>query len=39
MSIGLGAFPDDARSPDDLFKAADTSLYAAKAGGRNRIGG
>lgn len=39
ISVGLGAFPDDATSADDLFKAADTSLYAAKAGGRNRVGG
>ena len=39
ISIGLGAFPDDATSADDLFKAADTSLYAAKAGGRNRVVG
>ncbi len=39
ISVGLGTFPEDATSADDLFKAADTSLYAAKAGGRNRVGG
>ncbi len=39
ISVGLAAFPDDAPSPEGLFKAADNSLYAAKAGGRNRVGG
>jgi diguanylate cyclase (GGDEF)-like protein len=39
ISVGLAAFPDDAPSPEALIKAADNSLYAAKAGGRNRVGG
>ena len=38
ISIGLAAFPDDASSAEALFKAADTSLYSAKAAGRNRVG-
>jgi diguanylate cyclase (GGDEF)-like protein len=39
VSVGVGTFPDDARTVEDLLKAADTSLYAAKAGGRDRVGG
>lgn len=39
ISLGVAAYPDDARSVEDLFKVADTSLYAAKAAGRNRVGG
>jgi diguanylate cyclase (GGDEF)-like protein len=38
ISVGVGAFPDDAANADALVKAADTSLYSAKAGGRNRVG-
>lgn len=39
ISVGVAAFPDDAPTPEGLFKAADNSLYAAKASGRNRVGG
>jgi len=39
ISVGVAAFPDDAANADSLIKAADTSLYAAKAAGRNRVGG
>ena len=38
ISIGLAAFPDDAPNGEGLFKAADTSLYSAKASGRNQVG-
>ena len=38
ISIGVAAFPDDAPSAEALFKAADTSLYSAKAAGRNQVG-
>ena len=36
VSIGIAAFPDDVRTPDNLMKAADKALYAAKEGGRDR---
>jgi len=36
ISIGLAAFPDDSRSPDDLDKKADEALYQAKREGKNR---
>jgi diguanylate cyclase (GGDEF)-like protein len=37
VSIGMAAFPDDARSGDDLIAVADLALYAAKELGRNRV--
>lgn len=38
ISVGVSAFPDDAADADALFRAADASLYSAKARGRNRVG-
>ena len=38
ISVGLAAFPDDAGTAEGLFEAADSSLYSAKAAGRNRVG-
>jgi len=36
ISIGIAVYPDHGDSPAALIKAADTALYAAKAGGRDR---
>lgn len=36
-SIGIALFPRSAQTPNDIFKQADTALYQAKRGGRNRI--
>jgi diguanylate cyclase (GGDEF)-like protein len=38
ISVGVAAFPDDAPNAEALFTAADTSLYSAKAAGRNQVG-
>lgn len=36
-SIGVALFPDDATSPENLIKHADTAMYQAKTEGRNCI--
>jgi diguanylate cyclase (GGDEF)-like protein len=37
MSAGIAAFPDHGTTRDELVRAADTGLYAAKQAGRNRV--
>jgi diguanylate cyclase (GGDEF)-like protein/PAS domain S-box-containing protein len=36
VSVGVAAFPGDARTEEALLAAADQALYRAKRGGRNR---
>lgn len=33
MNIGLAAFPEDGKTPDELLSAADSRMYQAKAQG------
>jgi len=36
-SVGVAAFPDDAKTSHDLVEVADKALYHAKFTGRNRV--
>lgn len=36
-SIGIGLFPEDGLSTNELMARVDAAMYEAKAGGRNRI--
>ena len=36
-SFGIAVFPEHAQNTDDLLRAADVALYAAKGEGRNRV--
>ena len=36
-SIGVSNYPVNARSKEDLIRAADQALYVAKNGGRDRV--
>ncbi|HET8940418.1 MAG TPA: diguanylate cyclase [Rudaea sp.] len=37
VSIGMAAFPENARVGADLMRSADSALYRAKRSGRNRV--
>ena len=37
-SIGIASFPNDATTPADLLRFADSAMYGAKSSGRNQIG-
>ncbi|MBI2873995.1 MAG: GGDEF domain-containing protein [Firmicutes bacterium] len=37
ISAGIAAFPEDARTPEDMIRYADAALYRAKQGGRNLV--
>jgi len=37
LSIGIATCPDDATGAKELVHEADLAVYAAKAGGRNRV--
>ena len=37
VSIGLAAYPKHGTTAEELIRAADQGLYAAKQGGRNRV--
>jgi diguanylate cyclase (GGDEF)-like protein len=36
-SIGVAAYPIDARTAEELLEAADAAMYDAKRGGRNKV--
>ena len=36
FSIGISSYPDDADNAEDLLRNADTAMYKAKEGGKNR---
>ncbi|MDE2439696.1 MAG: diguanylate cyclase [Betaproteobacteria bacterium] len=37
ISLGVSAYPDQGKTPDDLTRCADQALYQAKHEGRNRV--
>jgi diguanylate cyclase (GGDEF)-like protein len=39
VSVGVAAFPDDGKTPEEIVWASDHALYESKRGGRNRVTG
>ena len=37
VSIGVSVYPDDARTPADLLRHADSAMYAVKLGGKQDV--
>lgn len=37
ISLGVSAYPDHGKTPDELTRCADQALYQAKHNGRNRV--
>jgi diguanylate cyclase (GGDEF)-like protein len=37
VSIGVAMYPDDATTPEQLFRVADQAMYQSKQQGRNRV--
>ncbi|MCP4043150.1 MAG: GGDEF domain-containing protein, partial [Gammaproteobacteria bacterium] len=37
VSVGIASYPEHAQTWEDLLKAADSAMYAAKHAGRNRV--
>jgi diguanylate cyclase (GGDEF)-like protein len=37
VSVGLAAFPEDGKTPEEIVWAADSALYESKRAGRNRV--
>jgi diguanylate cyclase (GGDEF)-like protein len=37
LSVGVATAPDDAKTSEELFHAADQAMYRAKRGGKNRV--
>lgn len=37
VSVGVAAFPEDGKTHEEIYKAADSALYQSKQGGRNRV--
>jgi diguanylate cyclase (GGDEF)-like protein len=37
VSIGVGTFPEDGKSGEQVLVAADQAMYVAKRQGRNRV--
>jgi diguanylate cyclase (GGDEF)-like protein len=37
VSLGVAAFPEHGKTPDDLTRCADQALYRSKNDGRNRV--